>query len=142
MEELFQLGIKALIINSEGKIILLRINPEDFQTKVQIHCDLPGGKVRKGESIQDALKREVAEEIGLTDITIGELLDASISNMRISYMNAGLILFTYLCSIKDTQSIKLTDNEHTDFGWFPPKEAAKLLSFKFSKSLVNKVKKL
>lgn len=141
MEDNFHLGIKALIRNKRGEILLLKINPEDFSTKVTVHWDLPGGRIHQGETVEQALRREVKEEIGLPHITIGELLDASISNMRITHLNRGLILFTYLCST-DTDNIRITDNEHTEFKWVNPKKAAELLAFKFSKSLTDKIIKL
>ena len=50
----------------------------------------------------------------------------------------GLILFTYLCSIKNPSLVKLIDDEHLQFKWANPKEAAKLLKLKFSKELSEK----
>lgn len=143
-EDIFHLGIKALIRNKEGKILVLQANIKNFACGISAveHWDLPGGRIKKGDSIEKTLVREVEEEIGIKKIKIIKLLDASLSKMRISYMDAGLILFTYLCEIDNNIEIKLTDNEHIAFKWCKPKEAAKLLATKFSDSLVEVVKKL
>lgn len=141
MEDIFHLGVKALILNKAGKILVLRANLKTFSGPAPEHWDLPGGRLKKGDNIQSALKREVKEEIGVGEIKMLELIDASISKMRITGKNIGLILFTYLCSISNTDKIRLTDDEHTEFKWVTPKQAAKLLKVKFSDSLVEKVGK-
>lgn len=138
-EDIFHLGIKALIKNKEGKVLVLQANLKDFNrgTSIVEHWDLPGGRLQKGDNVKQTLNREVEEEIGVKKIKIIRLLDASISKIRISYMDAGLILFTYLCEIEDGTKIELTDNEHIDFKWCASEEAAKLLSTKFSDSLID-----
>lgn len=141
-EDSFHLGIKALIKNKQGKVLVLKANVKDFAKKVPEHWDLPGGRVQKGDDVEKTLRREVEEEIGVKDIEVGELLDASVSKMRISSLDVGLILFTYLCTINDNHKIELTDQEHIDFIWCNPKKAAELLKTKFSDSLIEKVKDL
>ncbi|MFH0937646.1 MAG: NUDIX hydrolase [Candidatus Daviesbacteria bacterium] len=143
-EDIFHLGVKAILRNRAGEILILRVNLETFTgRKTPEHWDLPGGRIQKGEkSIEVALRREVEEEIGVKNIKNIKLLDASISKMRLSFMDAGLILFTYLCEIDKAAQIKLVDDEHTEFKWVIPKEAAKLLSTKFSDSLINIIKNL
>lgn len=142
MEDIFHLGVKALIRNNQGKILVLKANLKTFSGPAPEHWDLPGGRLKRGDDIKKALKREIKEEIGIEKIKILEFLDASISKMRITIKDYGLMLFTYLCSIEDTDTIKLIDNEHTDFKWVSPKQAAKLLRVKFSDFLVEKVKNL
>lgn len=145
MEDLFHLGVKALIKNKQGEFLLLKNNPNKpprfSNTK---HWDLPGGRIKDGANLEETLKREVEEEIGIKDIKIVKFLDASISNLKINLTKKPLrlVLFTYLCSIKDPLSVKLTDDEHTEFKWFNSKEAAKLLKIKFSDSLTRQVAKL
>ncbi len=141
-EDIFHLGIKALIRNKKGQILILNTNLKTFKGHIDPHWDLPGGRIQKNESIEEALAREIEEEIGIQKIKIIRFLDASISKMRITNADAGLILFTYLCKIDNSAYVKLTDNEHTEFKWCAPKEAAKLLKIKFSDSLVEIVKKL
>jgi 8-oxo-dGTP diphosphatase len=50
------------IITFEGKFLLLKRN----NPPVQGEWWLPGGRVRKGEALEDAVRREVREETGLT----------------------------------------------------------------------------
>lgn len=143
-EELFHLGVKALIRNKEGKVLVLEANMKNYTGPIKHHYDLPGGRLHKEDTLEKGLKREVREEVGINRIKIGQLLDASISNHRVHFKDKsiGLILFTFECFINNTEKIKLTDNEHIDFKWVIPKEAAKLLKAKFAKSLVKKVSSL
>lgn len=140
-EDVFHLGIKALIRNKKGQILVLSTNLATFAGPIEPHWDLPGGRIHKGENIEQTLAREVEEEIGVTNIKIIRLLDASISKLRITKKDLGLILFTYLCSINN-QEIKLTDDEHTEFKWVSPRKAAKLLKIKFADSLIKIIKNL
>lgn len=56
-------AVCALIINKEG--LILGVSRKDDPNAF----GLPGGKVEHGESVLDALKREVLEETGYTIIT-------------------------------------------------------------------------
>jgi 8-oxo-dGTP pyrophosphatase MutT (NUDIX family) len=51
------LGVHALIIDAEGKVLLARHS-------YMMGWSLPGGGVRRGESPLEALKRELREELG------------------------------------------------------------------------------
>lgn len=57
-------SVGGLIENHEGKILML-LSPDRG-------WEIPGGQVEEGESITDALKREVKEETGI-DIEVGNL---------------------------------------------------------------------
>lgn len=56
---------RAIIVNDEGKILIVREAGEYLDGDNSGQYDLPGGRVDAGESLIDALKREVAEETGL-----------------------------------------------------------------------------
>lgn len=140
-ENIFHLSIKALIRNKKGQILLLENNPKNASNLNPPHWDLPGGRLKKGDKIENTLKRELQEEIGIKDVNIIKFLDASVSNFRMpdGKQIVGLILFTYLCSIKDPSLVKLIDDEHIQYKWANPKEAARLLKVKFSESLAEKI---
>lgn len=55
-------GVRAIIVDSRGKVLLVRHNYEDGWF-------LPGGKVRKNENDDDALRRELREELGISELT-------------------------------------------------------------------------
>lgn len=54
-------AVAALIVNDEGKLMLVKRGVEPDYGKL----DLPGGFVDAGESMEQALKRELLEELGL-----------------------------------------------------------------------------
>ena len=140
---LFYVGIKALIIKDK-KILLLSSRKEELSSTMrkQIFWDLPGGKMEAGEQVEETLKREVSEELGVSkhDLKIIKLFDASVSNFEISHgQRIPLILVTYICKLKKPErKFKLT-NEHAQCEWFNVKNAAVRLSTKFNKSFIVKL---
>jgi len=146
-EDLFHLGIKAIIRNPKGEILLLKINPKKNiitkDWKGQIYWDTPGGRIHKGDTVKDTLKREVAEETGIGNIKKITPFEIVLANIRVPAGDdtVGLILSSYLCDVGKTERIKISE-EHTQAKWFSPKEASKLLEFKYPKEFVKKLSKL
>jgi len=140
-EDLFQLGIKALIVNSDGKILLLKVNKEMLKGfSGDPYWDIPGGRIHRGSTIEETLKREVKEETGITNITNTTPLAMVLSNIRIPWNNSdtGLILSVYVCEVNEPAEVILS-NEHTEFRWFEPKEAGALLQVKYPKEFTEKI---
>lgn len=140
-EARFHLGVKALIRNKKGQILILEKNPKNQSGLNPPHWDLPGGRISKDGDLKTTLKREIKEELGIKNLKIGEFFNASISKFRVydGKEIVGLIFFIYLCSTKNILEIKITDDEHIQFKWANPKVAAKLLEPKFSKELAKKI---
>ena len=59
-------AVRAIVLDPDGSILLVRF---DFSGRIVWAC--PGGGIEPGESDEDALRRELAEEAGLVDIEIG-----------------------------------------------------------------------
>lgn len=59
-------------VNEEGKIIIFATQRGYGEFKGG--WEFPGGKIEEGETPQEALKREIMEEME-TEITVGELID-------------------------------------------------------------------
>lgn len=138
-EDVFHLGIKALIRNKEGKILLLKVNIDQLKNQdLGAYWDIPGGRIHKDSNVEETLKREVEEETGLTKIKSFRKLDGVISNIRIPQGDTtlGLILFIYVCEVEEYENISLSE-EHIDYKWFEPEEAAQLLAVKYPKEFVD-----
>ena len=144
MEDSFHLGIKALIRNSAGQILLLKVNKEKLKGfQGEPYWDIPGGRIQKGQTVEETLKREVEEEIGVTEITNVKPFSMVLSKIRIPQGedSVGLILGAYTCEIPENSEIKLSD-EHTEVNWFIPLEASKLLEVKYPTEFTEKIKVL
>jgi len=144
MEDLFHLGVKALIRNEKGDILLLKVNPRELKGfNGVVYWDIPGGRIQKGSTIEETLKREVEEETSIKDIKNIKPFDMVLSNIRIPRENGdvGLILSIHTCNIGASTDLRLSE-EHTEAKWFTPLEASKLLEFKYPKQFTNKIKTL
>jgi len=145
-EDSFHLGIKALIRNQDAKVLLLKVNIDKFREfKGEAYWDIPGGRIHKGHTIEDTLKREVEEETGINTIKSFTPFHMVLSNLRIPIddeTNVGLILSAYICDVENVGEIKLSEEEHTEAQWFAPQEASKLLETKYPKEFTEKILKL
>ena len=59
-------AVRALVLDDDDRILLVR-----FEFPQRTVWAIPGGGIDAGESDHDALRRELAEEIGLVDADIG-----------------------------------------------------------------------
>jgi 8-oxo-dGTP diphosphatase len=146
MEDIFHLGIKALIRNNAGDILLLKVNKAKLKGfSGDAYWDIPGGRINKDSTIEETLKREIEEETALTSLLSFSKLDMVLSNnIRIPLKDgssAGLILAIYLCEMSSCENISISD-EHTEYKWCSPKEASELLKVKYPTDFTDKITKL
>ena len=98
--------VAAVIKEGEKFFIAQRSRVKDFGLK----WEFPGGKVESGETFQNALKREVWEELNL-NINI----EKKISEVVYSDIKLNILLHYFLC--KKIGDIKLV--EHEKGIWIP-----------------------
>lgn len=143
-EDVFHLGVKALIRNKEGKFLLLKENTAGWKNVMEPFWDMPGGRIHRGEDLEVALRREVFEETGIRDFTITDRLQMTFSKYRIPAGDSGLdidvgvILSTYVCDIATDVEIILSD-ESLEWGWFTASEAGQMLGVRYSKEFMDEV---
>lgn len=113
-----QVGVKLLIKNDKGKFLFIQRNTP-LPDGTGIKWDIPGGRINPGESLKDALKREVMEEIGI-DLTADPTL-LSAQDILIPDADLHVVRLTYATSLD--KEVVLGD-EHQAMRWHTLKEAA------------------
>ncbi|MBC8556968.1 (deoxy)nucleoside triphosphate pyrophosphohydrolase [Jutongia hominis] len=76
--------------------------------------EFPGGKIEEGETPQEALIREIKEELD-ADILVGDLIDV----VEYDYPNFHLSMNCYWCELK-SEHVEL--KEHEDAKWLVKEE--------------------
>ena len=97
--------VVAAVIRKEGRIFATQRGYGDFKD----WWEFPGGKMEPGETPEDALLREIREELS-TEITIDKFL----RTVEWDYPAFHLTLHCYLCSLA---SDDLHLNEHEAARW-------------------------
>ena len=101
--------VVAAIIRDGGRVLLLERNPEDYLGGL---FELPGGVVEPGETLQQALRREVAEETGLIFATI----DCYLGGFDYRSQSGRLTRqFNFQLTAPETPAVVLS--EHARFAW-------------------------
>ncbi len=97
--------VVAAIIIDNGKVFATQRGYGEFKDG----WEFPGGKIEEGETPQEALVREIREELD-TEIEVGELLDT----VEYDYSKFHLSMDCFICKIK---SGELVLKEHEDAKW-------------------------
>lgn len=125
-------GVGALIMQGD-KVLLIRRRYEPGEGKWSI----PGGLIELGEKADEAVKREVKEEIGI-DVEVEHLIDAADiivrENEKIKYH---FVLLGFLC--KPTSGDIKPNQEVMDFGWFSSDELKILDITRTAEDILKKV---
>lgn len=118
-EQKFHVGVKALITNNDGQILLMHEDGSTHRKPMPNYWDLPGGRMQENEQVLDTLQREVKEETGIGTLSDVSFVTAVISNHRIPLADGtvvGLVLMVYKVLIPDDATITLSD-EHIGYEW-------------------------
>ena len=97
--------VVAAIIKQDDKVFATQRGYGEFKSG----WEFPGGKIEEGETPQEALIREIKEELNI-DILVGELIDT----VEYDYPGFHLTMHCYICTF---QSGELVLNEHEAARW-------------------------
>lgn len=97
------------MIMKDGKILLLRRN----NPPVQGQWWFPGGRLRKGESFEAALRREVKEETGLA---IKPVKFIGVYNRVFPERHD--VTLAFLCKIENKSTVVMLNDEHSEYQFF------------------------
>lgn len=103
-----------------GRFVLLQRHPR--QSHGGKWCQ-PAGKIDQGESIHQAMKRELKEETGI------DVPETNLKFLAPVYVTAGdkqFIFHAFSTTLAREPEIKLNPYEHVDFKWMSPHEVLQL----------------
>lgn len=103
--------VTAAVIFKDGKVFIARRAPGENSAG---GWEFPGGKIEKGETPQECLKRELYEELGIKT-EIGEFVAESIYE----YPKGAIRLLAYRAEITDGE---MRLSVHDAFRWVPANE--------------------
>lgn len=114
----FYVGVKGIILNDD-KVLLLQRSKSERQDRF---WDAPGGRMQDTESFEEALTRELAEEIGnIKGITVTDLLHVYRLPKNVEHEH-GLILVFF--RVHATISDVILSEEHDAYRWVSRDELA------------------
>lgn len=119
--------VVAAIIIRDGKLFATQRGYGEWKD----WWEFPGGKIEPEESQEDALKREIREELA-TEIEVGTLL----STVEYDYPKFHLTMHCYLCSII---SGELSLLEHEDARWLTTDELDSVKWLPADKDVIEKL---
>ena len=104
--------VAAALILRNGEVLICQRRPDQ---PMALKWEFPGGKMEPGETAQQALKRELDEELSI-DATIGPL----VSHIRHNYRSGGAVDLQFF-AVHEYQG-ELRNNIFHDFRWCPLKD--------------------
>jgi 8-oxo-dGTP pyrophosphatase MutT (NUDIX family) len=113
----YPVSVKGVVAR-DGRILLLHNERGEWE--------LPGGRLEMGETPEQCVVREIAEETGWT-VTAGSILDAWL--YHITQAGKHVFIVTYACQLKPGQEAQdpVLSDEHQRIGLFTPEEIAGLV---------------
>lgn len=122
--------VVAAIIKDGNKIFATQRGYGEFKDG----WEFPGGKIEDGESPQEALVREIKEELDV-EISVQELFDT----VEYDYPEFHLTMDCFISSLKAGEIVL---NEHEDARWLSKEEFDTVAWLPADEGLIEKLKKV
>jgi 8-oxo-dGTP pyrophosphatase MutT (NUDIX family) len=106
-----QVAVKAVIRNQDGKFLIVR-EGQRWQAV--------GGRLEKGEKLEEGLRRETEEETGITDLDVGKVIHVDEWFSKPEGELKHIVALFFLCST-DSNDIALSE-EHQEYAWITVEE--------------------
>lgn len=108
-----KIEVVAAIIISENEILCVQ-RGESKLPYISKKYEFPGGKMEEGETRNQAIQREILEELNLNINVASEYL-----TVEHTYPDFHITMHSLICSVENRN---LTLSEHIDFKWLPKEE--------------------
>ena len=124
--------VVGTLISKNDKILLVK------SFKWQGVYSIPGGHIEYGETIEDACKREVKEEVGL-DVTFDKVLFVQEAMFPKDYHKTDkhFIFLECVCTA-NSDKVELDNREMQEYLWVEPEKALKLDLDPYTRKFIEK----
>lgn len=128
-------GVGALIHDGEGRVLLIKRRFEPNKGR----WSLPGGLLETGETLVEAGKREVREELGV-EMEVEKLFQVSEEMIKDHEAKTRFhfVLVDYLASLPKRGAMITLNEESESFKWFRPEEVEGLDATENTRRIVEK----
>ncbi|MDF2484005.1 MAG: ADP-ribose pyrophosphatase [Herbinix sp.] len=124
--------VRTLLFNEEGKIAVMHVS------RYQLYS-FPGGGVESGESLEEALKREILEETGCCCEIIQELGYIKENRGLLDYTQQSYYYVTQKLGEAQKPILTITEvNNGTSYAWYEINEVMNLLMLTAHETLQQK----
>ena len=103
--------VVVAVIKKENLYLIVKRNKHKH---LGLKWEFPGGKVEINESFEQALSREIKEELNVEIDIVNKIAEENYNDNKIN-----VILYYYLCRIKEGEIFL---NEHEDYAWVEKKD--------------------
>jgi mutator protein MutT len=108
-------GVGAVLVDARGRLFLARRGPKAKNERGL--WEFPGGSVEFGETLAQALQREMREEYGI-EIEVGELLD--VVDHLLPEEGQHWVSPSFICKIRQGEPVIQEADKCAEIGWFEP----------------------
>lgn len=128
-----KISVVAAVIKSDEKVLCVQraVSKYDY---ISLKYEFPGGKVEVGETPEQAIIREIQEELNM-NIEV----DSHLITVEYDYPDFSISLNTFLCHSNNEKHLKLL--EHVDYQWLSIDELTTLDWAAADLPIVNELQK-
>lgn len=123
MDIMWGLAVRG-ICEVDNEILLLKVRSNSKHDAGK--WEIPGGKVKKNEFFDEALKREYLEETGL-DIIIEDLYNTIQNNYTACKTNEEVKSIQLIMKVTAESKDVVISDEHDEYKWFSKSEVKQLI---------------
>ena len=125
-----RIEVVAAVIVRDGEVLATRRGYGEWQG----WWEFPGGKMEAGESPQDALRREIREELD-AEIEVGRLLET----VEWDYPSFHLTMHCFICSLV---SGSMNLNEHEAAAWLTKENIGSVKWLPADEGLIGRIRQI
>ena len=123
MSDMWGLAARG-ICEYDGRILLLKIRSKSGHDAGK--WEIPGGKVKRKEFFDEALKREFLEETGL-EVNIESLYNVIQNDYTACKTNESIKSIQLIMKVTSASDTVEISEEHDEYGWFTKEEVKEML---------------